>query len=369
MKNFADFRTSVLCSLQWALRDLVSPTLRAVTVRIEYPLIVGRLLFESTGDEEFELASLTTTYVLADFPPEVQVDFKQIAVAPGDELFLEPGEEWVFRRREGESLVHPIVGCSELTANTRVVNWRVGTGIPISRIPRDESGFAERVNFGTTIGNYLDRRDKTHVPTSVGVLVLRSGGSTLVFPARPMTVPLQLNDFRQEVVLAVQRALWDLVTPMLRGMTVRFDYPIIHGRLLFEAVGDDEREIVALISASVAADLGTSVDVDFCAVALPVWKDRRCEPGEEWAYLRCEEDVLNPPDHTSQTPDALSAIDSFNAMSDFVWRSAERDGHDMTSFLEWTRPGPFGSPVDLTVWEPWTQSLERVRHGKVPRSE
>lgn len=368
MNDLADFRTSVLCSLQWALRDLVPPTLRAVTVRIEYPLIMGRLLFESDGEEEFELASLTTTYVLADFPPEVDVDFKGVVVTPGEELRLEPGEEWVFRRREGESLLRHIAGRSELIADLDDMNWQVGASILNNKTPQGQFRFSECVEFGGIIGRYIDRRDMSVVPTSTGVLVRRRDGGTLVVPARPMTVPVRVDDFRSEVILALQRALWDLVTPMLRGITVRFDDPMIRGRLLFEAVGDDEREIVALVAASMAADLGPSIQVEFLAIALPVWKDRRCEPGEEWAYLRCEEDVLRPTDFASQKAHVLSAIDSFNIMSDFVWRIAERNGRDMNSLLEQTRPGTFGGPANIETWESWTESFDRIRGGEAPRS-
>lgn len=98
----AAFRTEVLLSLQRALWDLVTPGLRAVAVRLSYPLIDARLMYEAVGSEERELVSEVESYVVADFLSPVDVRFAAVEVPPGEKRELEIGEEWVYRRREGE---------------------------------------------------------------------------------------------------------------------------------------------------------------------------------------------------------------------------------------------------------------------------
>lgn len=100
----AAFRTEVLLSLQRAFWDLVTPGLRAVSVRPTYPLIEARLMYESVGDEERQLADEVESYVVADFLPPVDVRFTAVEVPTAVQRELVAGEEWVFRRREGESL-------------------------------------------------------------------------------------------------------------------------------------------------------------------------------------------------------------------------------------------------------------------------
>ncbi|WP_370246879.1 hypothetical protein [Nocardioides sp.] len=100
----AAFRTEVLLSLQRALWDLVTPELRAVAVRPSYPLIEARLLYEAVGDEERQLAVEVESYVVADFLPPVDVRFTAVDIPPSAQRELEAGEEWVYRRREGEPL-------------------------------------------------------------------------------------------------------------------------------------------------------------------------------------------------------------------------------------------------------------------------
>lgn len=100
----AAFRIEVLLSFQRALWDLVTPVLRAVAVRPDYPLIAARLMYETVGDEERELAAEAEAYVVADFLPPVDVRFAAVAVPVGVNRELAAGEEWVYRRREGEPL-------------------------------------------------------------------------------------------------------------------------------------------------------------------------------------------------------------------------------------------------------------------------
>ena len=41
-------------------------------------------------------------------------------------------------------------------------------------------------------------------------------------------------EFRANVLLSLQSSLWGLVTPNLRGVAVRADYPLVTARFIFE---------------------------------------------------------------------------------------------------------------------------------------
>jgi hypothetical protein len=64
----------------------------------------ARLMYEAVGDEERQLTAEVEAYVVADFLPPVDVRFAAVEVPPGAQRELEAGEEWVYRRREGETL-------------------------------------------------------------------------------------------------------------------------------------------------------------------------------------------------------------------------------------------------------------------------
>jgi hypothetical protein len=96
--------------------------------------------------------------------------------------------------------------------------------------------------------------------------------------------------FRVEVLLSLQRALWDMVTPSLRGVAMRLEYPLIEVRLLFETVGDGERMIASEVGANLVADFVPPVDVYSTAVAVPVGTARGLTGDEEWVYLRREDE-------------------------------------------------------------------------------
>ncbi len=96
------------------------------------------------------------------------------------------------------------------------------------------------------------------------------------------------KEFRIEVLLSFQRALWEEVTPSLRGVAVTPTYPVIEARFIYGSVGDEEREIVSIVETYVYADFVPPVNVSFTAVALPVSTKRTLMPGEQWVYLRKE---------------------------------------------------------------------------------
>lgn len=98
------FRIEVLLSLQRALWDLVTPNLWAVTVRPTYPHVGARFIYEDIGQEERLLALEAEAFMDADFVRPVTVTFEAVRVPVHSPLELTPGEEWVYRRREGEGL-------------------------------------------------------------------------------------------------------------------------------------------------------------------------------------------------------------------------------------------------------------------------
>jgi hypothetical protein len=101
-------------------------------------------------------------------------------------------------------------------------------------------------------------------------------------------------DFPLKVLLSMQRALWDLVTPKLRGVTVRIsevDKSIgarfIYARDLTLALD----EIVSEAEAYVAADFDEAVTIHFSAEYVPTTQSRDLQDGEEWVYRRREEEI------------------------------------------------------------------------------
>lgn len=100
--------------------------------------------------------------------------------------------------------------------------------------------------------------------------------------------------FRIEVLLSFQRALWDLVTPNLRGLAVRPTWPLIEARFIYEAVSQEEHLLAAEAGAYVIADFVPPVDVRFDAVAVPPDQPRELLAGEEWVYRRREEEPECP---------------------------------------------------------------------------
>jgi hypothetical protein len=108
-----------------------------------------------------------------------------------------------------------------------------------------------------------------------------------------MTTSEELN-FRAQVLLSVQRALWDLVTPKLRGVAIKISKPdrSIDARFLYArdlTLALDE--IVSEAEAYVAADFDETVKIRFSAQYLPIGNSRDLEAGEEWVYRRREEEI------------------------------------------------------------------------------
>lgn len=357
-----EFRVDALLTLQRALWDVPTPTLRAVTMRTAYPIIEGRLLFESVGDEEFELASLTTTYVLADYYSQLiqdHVKFTAVAAPQPGRLVLEDGEEWVYRRREGDSWMHPVPGRSEMTTDAQTRADETAANIPLEETLRGGAPVTEWIDFGHTIGTYVSCEDGTRSPTSVGVVHWAMGRGVHVIPARPTRLA-DSERFWSDSSLSLQRALWDVVTTTLRGVAVRHGYPVFRASFLYEAVGEEERETVAFVAARVAADFVPPVEVEFSTVALAPGKIRSLDPGERWFYLRCEEDVLAPaPGSSSEV--TLTPVQAFAVMSDFIRESSQRAEGDLTTLIDATAITDDGRPTHPSVWHHWLTSIARFK--------
>lgn len=99
----------------------------------------------------------------------------------------------------------------------------------------------------------------------------------------------EMSSFRTEVLLSIQRALWDMVTPSLRGVAVRYTNLLIEPRFIFEALTEEERMIAQEVGTYIIADFLPPTDIRVNMVALAPGGPRSLEQGEEWVYLRREE--------------------------------------------------------------------------------
>lgn len=75
-------------------------------------------------------------------------------------------------------------GSSVLTADPSKLAARAGTGTPVNNVARGQPGFRERVNFGDTIGQYVDEATGQATETTMGIIHYGMGGIHVV-PARP----------------------------------------------------------------------------------------------------------------------------------------------------------------------------------------
>ena len=94
-------RSDAIIYLQRALLGMVTPELRGVTIRVDEDLVHARMVYEhEPTEDERELVSEVETEVIAAYLPEVEVTVVPDAVPPPAWPQLEPGESWVYRRRE-----------------------------------------------------------------------------------------------------------------------------------------------------------------------------------------------------------------------------------------------------------------------------
>lgn len=98
-------------------------------------------------------------------------------------------------------------------------------------------------------------------------------------------------DYRTRVLLSMQRALWDMVTPKLRGVSVGWieSETTVSVSFLYDCeVDDDLCGIVSEVETSFIADFD-SVNTEFVALEHRVPLPRELESHLWWAYLRREE--------------------------------------------------------------------------------
>lgn len=99
------------------------------------------------------------------------------------------------------------------------------------------------------------------------------------------------DNIRTSVLLSMQRALWDHVTPDLRGVAVESIGELDRGahvtaRFLYEGdVGPLQRECVSESEAYFLADFLPDVSTKFTALARA---DRNLQGDEMWVFLRWE---------------------------------------------------------------------------------
>jgi hypothetical protein len=107
-----------------------------------------------------------------------------------------------------------------------------------------------------------------------------------------MVEPVADPALRTAVLLSMQRALWEQVTPELRGVAVGWSGELDGGartiaRFLYEGdLSDLHRECVSLVEAYFAADFLADMATEFVPVAHCRSLDLLGE--EEWVYLRWE---------------------------------------------------------------------------------
>jgi hypothetical protein len=99
----------------------------------------------------------------------------------------------------------------------------------------------------------------------------------------------EAGSFRTQVLLSIQRALWDMVTPELRGLAVKHVSPLIELRFIYEAVAEEQRMIAEEVGTYVIADFSPPTDIRIETVAIAPGIRRSLEEGEEWVYRRREE--------------------------------------------------------------------------------
>jgi hypothetical protein len=77
---------------------------------------------------------------------------------------------------------------------------------------------------------------------------------------------------------------------------------------------------------------------------------------------------MSVPDSHDTSSDSLSPREAFLAMSDFLWRYAERAGDDLITLLGDTTIEADGGPTDAAAWYDWLDSVTRIKTGTPPRS-
>lgn len=98
--------------------------------------------------------------------------------------------------------------------------------------------------------------------------------------------------FQVRALLSLQRALWDELSPHVRGVAVAISDAAIRGRMIFDRIPtEDEVESCSLVGTYVLADMAPEIVVELTPVVVTAPGTRDLLPGEEWVYLRKESPV------------------------------------------------------------------------------
>lgn len=128
--------------------------------------------------------------------------------------------------------------------------------------------------------------------------------------------------------LSLQRAMWETVTPDLRGVAIALDdaeRPTFRVRLLYSgAVGDFQEELVSLVETYLVSDFSEVPDSLTASFSVVPHAARELREGEHWFFLRWEpqaEESVRPGRTPSTTPVEGHGPDG----------SGSGDGEDMAS--------------------------------------
>jgi hypothetical protein len=95
---------------------------------------------------------------------------------------------------------------------------------------------------------------------------------------------------RCSVLLSLQRALWDVVTPELRAVAASWTRELISVRFIYEFERTEQEELVSEADTAVLADFFPAMNTKFTIEVLPPGELRRHREGEWWIYRRYEPD-------------------------------------------------------------------------------
>ena len=99
------FRIDVLLSCHRAVWGMVTPELLSVCVVPVAPDVRSRFLYDGpVGDDERELVSEVETEVIADLWQHAVLEFVAVSLPVPARLELDAGEEWLYKRREAETI-------------------------------------------------------------------------------------------------------------------------------------------------------------------------------------------------------------------------------------------------------------------------